>query len=268
MSGAKTDRAFSIATLAAMVLLCTGTAQMHAQIQQTGPADGTSTTSSSADATAYSTATNPAGTNGNTASPAGVSVGASSWTAGKGSFGITAMRPAGTSSGANGENWGTGTGSFGMKSQPGGIWHESGSGSMGTPTSASTQSSAAKNAIPETLPGPSVQGPATASSPGRARSGGILALRSQTGTHPTSGGRFGVSNGFRSGGNGSAGSRKASLGASHRTGTQNHAGTSQRSGAGSSSSHAKTNAHSAFTPPDSSVTGGKHQPGTGREPIP
>jgi hypothetical protein len=197
-----------------------------------------------------------------------VSGGASSWTAGKGSFGITVMPPAGSSAGASGENWGTETGGFGMKSQPGGIWHESGSGSMGAPTTASTQSSAAKSSIPEALPGPSVQGPATASSPGKARSGGILASRSQTGTHPTSGARFGASNGFRPGGNRSTGSRQPSLGANHRAGTQSRAGANQRSGAGSSSSHAKAHAHSAFTPSGSAVTGGMHQPGSGREPIP
>jgi hypothetical protein len=178
------------------------------------------------------------------------------------------MPPAGSSAGATGGNWGTGTGSFGMKSQPGGIWHEGGSGSMGMPASASTQSSAARSSIPEALPGPSVQGPATASSPGRARSDGILASRSRTGTHPTSGARFGASNGFRPGGYRSAGNRQASFGANHRAGTKNHARESQESGAGSSSSHAKTHAHSAFTPSGSSVTGATHQPGSGREPIP
>ena len=262
MSGAKTGNAFSIAILAAMVLFCAGVVQMHAQMQQTGTQDTTGTTPSNADATAYSSAAKPAGTSSNTANPAAVS-GASSWTSGKGSFGITAMTPAGSSAGASGGNWGAGTGSFGMKNQAGGIWRESGSGSNTAPT----QSPAARNSVPAALPGSGVQGPATAGSPGRARSG-ILASRSQSGVHPAYGARSGVSSGFRPGGNRSVGGKQASLGAHSHAGKQNHAGTSHASGAGSSSSHAKTHVPSAFTPSGSSTMGGMHQPGSGREPIP
>jgi hypothetical protein len=178
------------------------------------------------------------------------------------------MPPAGTNAGANDRTWGAGSGSFEMKSQPGGIWHESGTGSMGMPTTAPTQSSAARSPISEALPGPNVPATAAASSPGRARTGGILASHSQAGTHPPSGARFGASNGFRSSSNRSTGNRQPSLGANHRASTQHQSGASHGSGAGSSSSHAKTNAHSAFPTSGSSVTGGTHQPGAGREPIP
>ncbi len=264
MSGAKTGSAFLIAILAAMVLPCAGIAQMHAQTQQTGTADRTGTPPSSADATANSSAANPAGTTSNTANPATGSGGASSWTSGKSSFGITARTPVGSSVGASGGSWVSGTASFGIKNQPGGIWRESGSGSNTAPT----HSPAAKSSVPASIPGSGVQGPAIASSPGRARSAGILASRSPAGGHPVSGARFGAPSGSRSGGSKSVGSKQASLGAHSHAGKQNHASASHVSSARSSSSHAKTHVPSAFTPSGPSTMGGMHQPGAGREPIP
>jgi hypothetical protein len=195
-----------------------------------------------------------------------VSGGASSWTAGTGSFGITAKTSGGSSTGANSGSWGTGTGSFGMKAQPGGIWRESVGGSMGTPNTAPTQSAAAKGLVSAEPPGLATEGPATLRSPGGARSGGILASRSPAGAHPASGARSGASSDFRSGGNRSVGGKLASIGAHHQPGTKSHAGPNH--GSGSSGSHAKTKPPSAFTPSGSSTMGGMHQPGSGREPIP
>jgi hypothetical protein len=191
-----------------------------------------------------------------------VSGGASSWTTGKGSFGITAKTPAGSSAGAKGGSWVAGSGSFGMKAQPGGICHESGSGSMGTRGTAHTQIPAAEGFAPAALPGLPVGAPAAAGAPGRARFGVSLASRSPAGGHPGSGVRLGASSGSRTGGSRSAGSKPASLGAHSR------AGSSHGSGAGSSSSHAKTQPPSAFTPSRSSARGGMRQPGSGRETIP
>src|SRR5580704_1234450 len=150
MSGARTGNAFLIAMLAAMVLPCAGITQMHAQMQ-TGAQEqaqqgvyqqSSSTTSSTTDATADPSAANLAGTSSSTANPTEVSGGASSWTAGKSSFGITAEKPAGSGTGATGGSWAAGSGSFGIKNQPGGIWRESGGGSMGTPNTGLTRSSA------------------------------------------------------------------------------------------------------------------------------
>ena len=92
MSYVRTGSAFLGAILAAMILPCAEIPQMHAQMQQTGTADSTSTNSSRTDATSTSAAASPADSSG----------GASSWTAGKGSFGITAKTPAGSSVGATG----------------------------------------------------------------------------------------------------------------------------------------------------------------------
>jgi hypothetical protein len=268
MSGARTGSAFLVAMLATMVLPCVGIAQVQQGVYQRSAYP----TSSASDATADPSAANPAGTNSGTASPAGVSGGASSWTAGKGSFGITAKTSTGSSAGATGGSWGAGSGSFGIKNQPSGIWRDSGGGSMGTPSGGPTQSSAARGLVPETTPGLSAKGPATGGAPGGARSSGILASRSHAGAHPTSSAHFGVSSGFRSGGNRSVGGKPGSPGAHRRPGTKGHAGSSHGSGEGSSSSHAKTRAPSAFTPSGSSTTGGMGggmgQPGSGREPIP
>ena len=257
MSGAKTGNTFLIAILAATVLSCAGAARMHAQSQQTGTANPTGSTPSSADATAYSAA-NPAGTNGNAANPAGESGGASSWKSGSSSFGIAVMPPAGSGAGANDGSWGTGTGSFGIKPQPGGIWRENGGGSMGTPNTPSTQGSRAGTSVPAALPGPGVAGPATSSAPRGARSGGVLASRSPSGAHPGSGARFESSNGVRSNGNKSTGNKRATLGAHRQPTSKSHAGASRESSAGSSSSHATTHTHSAFTPSHSSTMGGMH----------
>src|SRR5208337_222643 len=222
MSGANTGSAFLIAILAAMVLPCAGIALMHAQTQQTGTADSTGTPPSSAAATAYSSAVNPAGTSSNKTNPATGSGGASSWTSGKSSFGITARTPVGSSAGASGGSWVSGTASFGIKNQPGGIWRESGSGSNTAPT----QSPAARSSVPASIPGSGVQGPAIASFPGRARSAGILASRSPAGGHPASGARFGAPSGSRTGGSKSVGSKQASLGAHSHAGKLNHASAS------------------------------------------
>lgn len=185
MSGAKTGSAFLIAILAAIVLPCAGIAQM----QQSGTQDSTSTTPSRNDATATSTAANPAGASG----------GASTWTSGKGSFGATGRTSARSSAGATGGSWAAGSGSFGMKAQPDGIWHENGGGSMGTPNTAPTQSPAAEGLVPAALPGLPAEFPATASSPGGARSGGIPASGSRAGGHPGSGAQFAASSGPRTG---------------------------------------------------------------------
>ena len=277
MSGVRTGCAFLIAMLAAMVLACAGITQMHAQMQQTGTAEqaqqpayqqSASSTSSNADATADPSAANPAGTNSGAANPEGVSGGASSWTAGRGSFGIMTKTSAGSSTGATGASWAAGSSSFGIKNQSGGIWREGGAGSMGTSNTGAARSSAARGLVPETTPEFSPKGPGTAGAPGGVRSGGILASRSHAGAHPTSGGRFGAPSGFRSGGNRSVGSKPGSMGARPRPRTKGHAGPSHGSGEGSSSSHAKTRTPSAFTSPGSSTMGGMGQPGSGREPIP
>jgi hypothetical protein len=172
-----------------------------------------------------------------------VSNGASSWTSGQGSFGVTGKTPVGSSTGVKG-NWVAGSGSFGMQAQPGGIWHESGSGSVGTPSPAPTRSPAAEGFAPAALPGLAAEGPATAGSPGPARSGGIPASRSLLGAHPA----FGASSGSRTGGSRSVGTKPASLGAHRQQASQGRAGTNQASGAGSSNLHAKTQARSGFTP--------------------
>ena len=262
MSSARTGSAFLIAMLAALVLPSAGIAQMQQtgtqeQMQQGVYQQSASATSSTTDATADPSAANPAGTNGSTADPAGVSGGASSWTAGRSSFGITAEKPAGSSAGATGGSWAAGSGSFGIKNQPGGIWRESGGGSMGTPNTGTAKSFAARGLVP-----------AAAGAPGGMRPGGIPASRSQGFAHPTPGGRFGASSGFRSGGNRSMGRKPASLGGRRQPGTKSHGGSSHGSGAGSSGSHAKTRPPSAFTPSGSSTMGGMGQPGAGREPIP
>lgn len=277
MSGARTGSAFSIAMLAAMVLACAGITQMHAQTQQAGTQEqvqpgvyqqSAGATSSSADATVNPSAASPAGTNDGTATPAGVSGGASGWTAGKASFGIKAEASAGSIAGATSGSWAAGSGSFAIKNQPGGIWRDSGGGSMGFPSTGPTQSSAGRGLVPAAAPGLSATGPATASAPSAGRSRGILASRSQGRARPTSGAHFGASRGFRSGGNRSMGRKPTSHGAHHQLGTNSHAGSSHESGAGSSSSHDNIRSRSAFTPSGSSTTGGMGQPGSGREPIP
>ncbi|MGD0480643.1 MAG: hypothetical protein ABSA42_10770 [Terracidiphilus sp.] len=263
MSGVKTGRTFSIAILAAMVLPCAGIAQT----QQAAYQQNDSATSSSADPTANSSPANPDATSSNTSSPGGVSGGASSWTTGKGSFGITARTPGRSSTGATGGSWAAGSGSFGMKPQPGGIWRETGGGSMGTPNTAPTQSSAAKSLVPATFPGLAGEGPATGSSSGGAGSRRTLASRSPTGGHPTSGARIGASNGFRTGGSRPVGNKPVSLGAHRQSGSQSHAGPGHGSGAGSSSSHAKTQVPSAFAPSSPSAKGGTRQPDSGHDSI-
>ncbi len=266
MSGAKTRSGFVIAILAAMVLPCAGISRMYAQMQQTGTQDSTRTTSSSADPTAYSSAPNPDATSSDAANPGGGSGGASSWTTGKDSFGITARTPGGSFAGANGGNWAAGSGSFGMKGQPGGIWRETGGGSMGAPNTATAESAAAKSLVPEELPGWSADIPATAGSPRGGQSNRIPVSRSPAGARPVSGARFAASNGFRSGGNRSVASKAPSLGGHRAAGTKNHAGPPH--GFAPSSSHPKTKPPSEFGPSGSSTMGGMHQADTGREPIP
>jgi hypothetical protein len=262
MSGAKTGSAFLIAIVAAIVaaivLPCAGIAQTQQAVYQ----QNAGATPSSADATGNSSAANPDATGSNTSNPGGVSGGASSWTTGKGSFGITARTPGGSSTGVSGGSWQAGSGSFGMKPQPGGIWRESGGGSMGTPNTAPTQSSAAKSLAPPALPGLAGEIPATASSPGGGRPSGNLASRSPAAGRPASGARFGASNGLRGGSGRSAGNKRALLGTHSHAGSQSHAGPGHRSGAGSSSSHAKTQVPSAFAPPSPSTTGGTKPPPT------
>lgn len=249
MSGVKTGSPTLIAILAAIVLPCAGIAQMHAQAQQTVYPQSTSATPSGADP------------NSSAASPAGVSGGASSWTSGKGSFGITAKTAMGSTAGATGGSWVAGSGEFGMKSEPGGIWHESGGGSMESPNTAPSESSAAKGFVAAALPGLVDEVPSTAASAPGARPGGILASRSPGG-HSASGAGYGASGGFRSGSR-SMGGKPASLSAHHHAGTESHAGPGHAgpghgSGAGSSSSHAKAHSTSAFTSSGSSTMGGMH----------
>jgi hypothetical protein len=153
-----------------------------------------------------------------------------------------------------------GSGSFGLKNQPGGIWRENAPGSMGTPKKAPAQSPAAEGLVPAAFPGLAAESPATASSPGRARPGGILASRSPADAHRASGARSEASRGFRSGGNRSVSSKSASIGAHSHAG-KSHAGASHGSGAGSFSSRAKTQ-------PGSSTMGGMHQPGSARKTVP
>ena len=233
MSDAKTGSAFLIVILAAMVLPCVGTAQM----QQSGTQESTSTTPSSTNTTTTSSATSPAGESGGT----------SSWTAGKANFGFTGTMPAASSGGATSGSWVAGGSSFGIKQQSGTSWRESGGGSMGTPGTARTQSSAAKDFVPAALPSSPVGGPATAGVHGGARSG----------AHPASGGRFAASSGAHTPVYKTLGSKPAAPGAGGHAGTRGHAGLRQGFGAGSSSPPAKTQASSAFTPPGPSTTGGK-----------
>lgn len=248
MSGAKTGSAFLIAMVAAMVLPCAGIAQM----QQSGTQESTGTTPSLTDATATST----------TAGPTGASSGASSWTTRKDSFGITGKTPSKSSMGATGGSWWAGGGSFGMRAQPGGIWYDSGGGSMGTPGTAPTQIPVAEGFAPAALPGLPAEVPATASTPGGARSRGIPASRSMAGGHPGSGTHFAVSSGSHPGGSRSVSSKQTSLGA------RGHAGPSRGLGLGSSSGHAKPPAPSVFAPLGSSTMGGTPPPGSTHETIP
>jgi len=268
MSGARAGCAFSIAVLAAIVLPCAGMAQMRQsgnqeQEQQAVNRQSASATSSSAYTTATSASANPAGASSDTANPAGVSSGASSWIAGKGSFGITSRMPAGSSAGARSGSWAAGSGSFGMKAQPGGIWRETGGGSLGTQGTASMKTPAVQGFAPAAFPGLSVTAPAAVSAPGRARSGGGLASRSPAGARSTTGARFGAANGSRTGGFKSAGSRTTSVGSRGQTGSQSRIGQGRGSSANPSIFHNRTPVPSAFAPPHSSSTTGMHESGTG-----
>lgn len=258
MSGAKTGRAFLFAIFAAIVLPCAGIAQMQQPIYTQNPSASTS----SADPNANASTANPDATASDTENPGGVSGGASSWTAGKGNFGVTARTPGGSSTGVSGGSWKAGGGSFAMKPQAGGIWRESRGGSMGSPNTAPTESSAAKNLVSATFPELTGESPATPGSPGGAGSRRTLSSRSSTGGRPASGARFGVSNGFRPGG------RKPTSSAAHRQpGSQSHAGSSHESNASSSSSHAKTQVPSAFAPSKPAAAGGTQQPDSEHDSI-
>ncbi len=236
MSDTKTGIAFLIAILAAMVLPCAGTAQM-----QTGTQESTSTTPSSTDTTPTPSASSPAGTSGNATSPAAENGETSSWTAGKANFGFIGLTPALSSGGATSGSWAAGSSSFGIKKQSGTTWRESGGGSMGNPSIAHTQSSAAEDFAPAALPGSPFEAPATIGVHAGARSG----------AHPVSGPRFGASSGARTHSFKSLGSKPAEQGA------RGHADSSRGFGAGSSSPPAKTQAPSAFAPTPPSTTDGK-----------
>jgi hypothetical protein len=153
-----------------------------------------------------------------------------------------------------------------MKSQPGGIWRETGGGSMAPSNTTPTQSSADRGLVAPATPGLVANGPAIGGSPRGARSGGNLTSRSLAGAHPTSGARFGATSGFRSRGNKAVGGKRPSLGAHRQPGTKSHSGPTP--GSGSSKSHAKAQSHSAFTPSGSSTMGGMRQPGSAGETIP
>jgi hypothetical protein len=180
---------------------------------------------------------------------------------------VMGRTPGGSSTGVSGGSWKAGNGSFGTKPQAGGIWRESGGGSMGTPNTAPTESSAAKSLVSATMPELPGEGPATLGSPGGAGSRRVLASRSPLGGRPASSSRFGASNGFRGGGNRAGGRKPTSPGAHRQPGSQSHAGPSHESSAGSSSSHAKTQVPSAFAPSSPSTTGGTRQPDSNHDSV-
>ena len=233
---------------------------MRAQMQQTGTQDSTGATPSSANASAYSSAATPAGSSSGAANPGGGSGGASSWKSGKSSFGIAAIKPAGSSAGANDGSWGAGTGSFGMKSQPGGTWRESGGGSNQAPS----QGSAARGFVPATLPEPVVPVRAIATPSGRPRSGIAMTQRASAGGHPPAyNARRGASSNFHPSGKSAAGTQRP-FGAHRHAGNQNRSAASHGSGAGSSSANAKKHSASGFTSAGPSTMVGAHQPGSAR----
>jgi len=130
MNSAKQRRRLSIAVFAAVLLPGLASAQ-------TQPAGAQQNATPQPGATANSPAASP--------SPEGS--GASSWSAGRGSFGAQNATP-GASKGAEGStsggaassgssSWVAGSGSFGWRAQPGGIWRE-GSGFSVTPHGKST----------------------------------------------------------------------------------------------------------------------------------
>ncbi len=136
----------------------------QAGIQQTGIVQLVGASSSHSSSTAKNAVTRSSRLNS----------GASTWSAGQGSFGTTGAMPAatrgaegtgGAAAGNLGESsWVAGRGSFGSTAQLGGIWRDS-AGASGAPISNSSGKPANGVAFPFTMPGFTIAHPALATKP-------------------------------------------------------------------------------------------------------
>lgn len=248
MSGTKRRCALSIAICGWALLPNVGTTRA----QQAGVQESTSADSSSSYATANSTAANPAR----------ASRGASSWSAGQGSFGTNGKLPGatngavGTTGGAAAGNsgqssWVAGRGSFGSTAQAGGIWRESSGFSEATGTGTNNRQ-ANGTYVPAVSPSfigltPAFGNKSVGGRPAHAMSSHTLtSLHAGAGTH--AGVSSGISKGSRSGISGRGSTRPGVAGLPSRSNTPhrnlaNRGSATKFSGAGATTKHP-----SGFTP--------------------
>jgi hypothetical protein len=260
MSGEKLRCAISIAIFGVSLQPGLGTAQT----QPTGIQENASATQSRSDATANSPATD---------APR-ASSGASTWSAGQGSFG-TAGRMSGVTNGAAGtaggaaggdtgqSSWVAGRGIFGSTAQSGGTWHES-SGFSATTSSGSANKPANGAYVPAASPSFKFATPAFANRSASAQPAHAMASHASTSQHGGVGTRLGVAKVSRSNTAGRANTRPATAGLRSRTSTQSHSKTSIGSITKRSTVGPTTRIPSGFTPSSSTPVSGP--PGAGTAP--
>ncbi len=244
MNSAKQRCRLSIAVFAAVLLPGLASAQ-------TQPAGAQQNATPQPGATANSPAANP--------SPEGS--GASSWSAGRGSFGAQNAMP-GASKGAEGStsggaassgssSWVAGSGSFGWRAQPGGIWRE-GSGFSATMHGKSTSKPANGAYAPSASLNFTGLTGAFAIKPIRTPPAHAAVSHASPGAHAGGGTRLGGSSGAsrasRGGTLGRTNTKRAATGLRSRTSTRSRGRTSIGTGTKPSGFGSTTPASSVFKP--------------------
>ena len=286
MSVAKKKYVLSMAVFAVVLMPWQGDAQMQqAESQQTESQQNSakdsglhqesgiwqpgSAVSPSEDVTANFPATNPSLESG----------GASSWSAGRGSFGARNAMPV-ASRGAEGtkgkvaegdtrkSSWVAGRGSFGSTVQSGGIWRENG-GFSATASTGSTNKPANGVTLPAVMPNfAGINSPFTIkplSTPPAHAAVSHASSGSRTGRGSGLGRSSRKSSGLRSSGLGHTGTKPAATGLHGRTSTLNRSQTSFGIGTKPSGFGSTTPISSVFAP--SSSTSGADTLGAGTAPV-